>query len=74
MKKTLLFILLLILLLGCKKGNSPDTVTVTYANEYTNGNVKVNDEIYICGYQDNVCPNDFSANKPVCKVEDSDCI
>jgi len=74
MKKIILLILLLILMLGCKKSTTADTITVTYPDEYTHGNIKMNDEIYICGYQDRVCPNDFSPHKPVCQVEDPDCI
>ena len=73
-KKLLFIILILILILGCKKTPTTDTTKVTYANEYNHGSVQINDDIYICGYQDRICPNDFSQQKPVCQVEDPDCI
>ncbi len=73
-KMILLLVLILIIVPGCKKTTTTNTIKVTYADDFNNGNVEINNEVYICGYQDNVCPNDFSPSKPVCKKIDPDCI
>ncbi len=71
-KKIILIILILTIISGCKNPVD-DTITVIYPDEYTHGSITAGDEIYICGYKDRVCPDDFSTQKPVCKVEDPDC-
>lgn len=72
-KKLLFIILILILILGCKKDTTTETIKVIFADEYNNGGVTINELYYPCGYQDRICPNDYSPSKPVCKKIDPDC-
>lgn len=73
LKKILLILLILTLLSGCKK-DTTEPIKVIYSTEYDNGGVFIEGQGYPCGYQDNVCPDDYSPSKPVCQKVDPDCI
>jgi len=71
-KKLLLVILILILIVGCKKPEN-DNIRVIFADDELNGGVIINEMGYPCGYDDGICPNHYATHKPVCKIQDPDC-
>ena len=52
---------------------NPDRVKVYFTTDFQTGAVVINSDPYLCGYNDGICPNDYSPDKKVCDQPDPDC-